>query len=234
MALIKAIAIDDEPPALAVLESFCEQSGEIELTKTFSKPLEALKHVRKFPVDLLFLDIQMPSMSGLEFVKSLEQDTMVIFTTAFSEYAVEGFNLDVVDFLLKPFSYERFMQAVTKARDYYEYAHQSNVSDTSRLFIRADYSLIQLQVSDILYVEGMDDYLKIHLVNKKMIVARMTMKGIQDKLPAAEFVRIHRSFIVSVKNVDKVSRRKVFIGGIEIPVGASYAETFQKIFKPDY
>src|ERR1700712_1222443 len=122
--MIKAIAIDDEPPALKVIENFCGRSENMQLEKTFTMPAEALKHLRKFPVDLLFLDIQMPSINGIDFYKTVKQDTMVIFTTAYSEYAVEGFNVSAVDYLLKPFTFKRFQQAVAKALDYYQYKMQ--------------------------------------------------------------------------------------------------------------
>ena len=142
--MITAIAIDDEPPALKVIENFCGQIETLDLKKTFTQPNEALKFLRKFPVDLLFLDIQMPSISGIEFYKMLKQDTMVIFTTAHSQFAVEGFNLNAVDYLLKPFTFERFQQAVTKATDFYNYSRQSDKSQDQYLFIRADYKLMKI------------------------------------------------------------------------------------------
>jgi DNA-binding LytR/AlgR family response regulator len=228
--MIKAIAIDDEPPALKVMESFCKDLSFLTLEKTFTKPSEALKHLKKFPVDLLFLDIQMPSLSGIEFYKSIQQDTMVIFTTAHSQFAVEGFNLNAVDFLLKPFTYERFLQAVNKANDFYNYSHQAGGAQNQFLFIRADYSLIKVAVADILYIEGLDDYLKIHMQNQKMIVARMTMKAILEKLPK-DFIRVHRSFIVPFARIENVRNKVITIGAAEIPIGNSYEEEFFKVFK---
>jgi DNA-binding LytR/AlgR family response regulator len=229
--MIKAIAIDDEPPALKILESFCKQTDLIVLEKTFTKPSEALKHLKRFPVDLLFLDIQMPSLSGLEFYKSVQQDTMVIFTTAHSQFAVEGFNLSAVDFLLKPFTVERFLQAVNKANDFYNYSHNSDKVQNQFIYIRADYSLIKVAVADILYIEGLDDYLKIHLHNQKMIVTRMTMKSIMEKLPAKEFIRVHRSFIIPFSRIDNVRNKVITVSGTEIPIGSSYEEDFFKVFK---
>jgi DNA-binding LytR/AlgR family response regulator len=229
--MINAIAIDDEPPALAVVESFCKESGLITLQKTFTKPSEAQKYLKRFPVDLLFLDIQMPSLSGIDFYKSLQQETMVIFTTAYSQFAVEGFNLNAVDFLLKPFTYERFFQAVTKANDFYNYSRQVEKPQTQYLFIRADYSLIKIAVPDIVFIEGLDDYLKIHLQNQKTVVARMTMKTMLEKLPTKEFVRVHRSFIVPFSRIENVRNKVISLAGEEIPIGSSYEEEFFKLFK---
>jgi DNA-binding LytR/AlgR family response regulator len=223
--MIIAIAVDDEPPALKVVENFCNEVDFIDLVKTFTKPHEAMKYLNKFPVDLLFLDIRMPSVSGIRFCKQISQDTMVIFTTAYSEYAVEGFNLNAVDYLLKPFTYDRFLQAVNKAHDFYKFYHQHE-SAQQYLFIRADYSLVKIMLEDILYVEGLDDYLKIYLIDRKPLVARMTMKAILEKLPAKDFIRVHRSFIVPVKRIERLRNKSLLIAGREIPVGSSYEEDF--------
>src|SRR3989344_3068013 len=220
--MIKAIAIDDEPPALDVIENFCSKIDFIDLQKTFTKPTEALKYLRKFPVDLLFLDIQMPSLTGIEFYKAVQQDTKVIFTTAHSEYAVEGFNLQAVDFLLKPYTFERFEQAVNRAKEAIGITRQSDSSSEQFLFVRADYSLVKINISDILYIEGLDDYLKIHVHNQKTIVTRMTMKSILKRLPQKDFVRIHRSFIIPFKRVESVKNKVLILEGKELPIGNSY------------
>lgn len=229
--MINAIAIDDEPPALKVIENFCEKTDFIKLEKTFSKPNDALKHLQKFPVNLLFLDIQMPSLSGIDFYKQVKQDTMVIFTTAHSEYAVEGFNLNAMDYLLKPFTFDRFIQAANKANDYYNYLRQSDHTAQQYLYVRADYSLIKIFIPDIIFIEGLDDYLKIHITGKSPIVARMTMKSIIEKLPAKEFIRVHRSFIVPFKRIETVRNKIISLAGEEIPIGNSYEESFFKLFK---
>lgn len=230
--MIRAIAIDDEIPALKIIENFCERTGLIELQKTFSKPNEALKHLRKFPTELLFLDINMPSISGIELYKAVEQNTMVIFTTAYSEFAVEGFNLNAVDYLLKPYTFERFLQAVNKARDFHAASLPSKKNPDQYLFVRADYSLIKIAVSDIILIEGLDDYLKIHLQNNsKPIVTRMTMKGIMEKLSSKEFIRVHRSFIIPFSKIENVRKKIISISGKEIPIGSSYEEGFFSIFK---
>ena len=228
--MIKAVAIDDELPALKVIENFCHKTDLISLEITFNKPNDALKFINKFPIDLLFLDIDMPALKGTELYKSLKQKTMVIFTTAYSEYAVEGFNLNAIDYLLKPFTYERFMQAVNKATEYYTYMHNQGKSKEQFLFIRADYSLIKLNIDDILYIEGLDDYLKIHLVNQRPVVARMTMKAMTDKLPSNNFIRVHRSYIISFNHVENVRNKIISIGGEEIPIGSSYEEAFLNRF----
>jgi DNA-binding LytR/AlgR family response regulator len=229
--MIKAIAVDDEPPALKLIENFASKTELIKLDKTFTSPTEALKHLRKFPVDLLFLDIQMPSLSGIDFYKQVNQETMVIFTTAHSSYAVEGFNLSAIDYLLKPFTFERFMQAANKAQEFYQFTHQSEKTEQKFIFIRADYKLIKIAVSDILFIEGLDDYLKIHLPQDKTIVARLTMKAIMEKLPAKEFIRVHRSFIIPFSRIENVRNKIIMVAGEEIPIGSSYEEAFFKMFQ---
>ncbi len=222
--MLKAIALDDEPLALEVLQSFCNQMEGISLEKTFTKSEDAFKYLKKYPVDLLFLDINMPSISGLDFYKKLPHKTMVIFTTAYSEYAVEGFTLSATDYILKPFTFSRFQQAVEKA--YSQWKLQNQNPEQQYLFIRADYSLIKILFSDILFIEGLDDYLKINIQNQKTVVARMTLKAILEKLPTPEFVRVHRSFIVPISKIDKVRNKIIYIKEEEIPVSASYETAF--------
>lgn len=228
--MIKTIAIDDETPALKVIENFCSKVPFLKLEKTFNKPNEALAYVNRFPVDLLFLDVNMPAINGIDLYKSLNQGTMVIFTTAYSEYAVEGFNLSAVDYLLKPFTFERFEQATTKAFDFYNYQHQKDTDEQKFLFIRADYSLHKIAVEDLLFIEGLDDYLKIHIHNTKPLVARMTIKAMLEKLPQKEFVRVHRSYIVPLKRIESVRNKMISLGDAEIPIGASYEKTFFERF----
>ncbi len=224
---MQAIAVDDEPPALKIIEHFCGQADNVQLQKTFTQPNEALRYLRRFPMDLLFLDIQMPSLSGLDFYKSLDQSIMVIFTTAHREYAVEGFELNAVDYLLKPFTLERFQQAIGKAGDYYAYSrHLLKPGEPQHLFLRADYSLVKVSLSDILYIEGLDDYLKICLQSTKPLVVRMTMKTMLEKLPASQFLRVHRSFIVPVNGIGGVRNKVITVAGREIPIGSSYEKDF--------
>lgn len=223
--MITAIALDDEPLALSVLERFCLQTDFIQLQKTFTKPSEALSHLKKFPVDLLFLDVQMPTQTGIDFYKAIPQPSKVIFTTAYTQYAVEGFNLSAVDYLLKPFTYERFLQAANKAQN------QLRVSlpqeDTSQsLLLRVDYGLTKVQFADILYVQGLDDYLKIYLHEQKTIVVRLTMKALMEKLPSHAFIRVHRSYIVPLQRITAVKNKTIFINQQAIAIGASYEEEF--------
>lgn len=228
--MINAIAIDDEPPALKVIENFCNQIDFIDLQKTFNQPSEGLKYLHKFPVDVLFLDIQMPAMTGLELIESVKQNTMVIFTTAHSKYAVSGFELNAVDYLMKPYTFERFHQAVSKAYDLYKLRNQNSNTRNEHLFVRADYTLIKIRIEDILYIEGLDDYLKIHIENQRSIVTRMTMKNVLEKLPTEEFVRVHRSFIIPLKRIKNIRNKVISLHNAEIPIGISYEESFLKIF----
>lgn len=228
---LSAIAIDDEPPALSIITEFATRCGVIDLQKTFTKPTEAIRHLKKFPVDLVFLDINMPSMSGLELFKEIPENTQVIFTTAHSEYAVEGFNLKAADYILKPFSYERFAQAVEKVKQMADLMRSSEDKGASHMLVRADYSLIKVNFSDIAYVEGLDDYIKIHLDTGKMIVARMTMKKIIERLPASSFVRVHRSFIVPLAKIQSLRNKTVHLPNVQIPLGASYETDFFAVYK---
>jgi len=221
---MKAIAIDDEPPALKIIEKFCVNSEHIELKKTFTNPEEALRYLKNFPVDLLFLDIQMPGYNGMEFFKSMENKPLVIFTTAFSEYAVEGFTVNAVDYLLKPYTSERFMLAVQKARDL---SNNNNVSESNRsLTVRCNYSLKKVLLQDIFLIESIDDYLTIYLLSGKKIKAKMTLKNMLDQLPANDFVRVHRSYILPWKLIEQVRNKMIIIGNKKIPIGKSYEKEF--------
>ncbi len=227
--MIHAIAIDDEPLALQVINHFCEKIDFIKLEKTFTKQNEAQKYINNYPVDLIFLDIQMPNKNGIDFYKILEKDIMVIFTTAFSEYAVEGFNLNATDYLLKPFSFERFETAVQKARNEYQFRHMTNAQ--THLMIRADYKLYRIEYEDIKYIEGLDDYIQIHLENKTKVVARFSMKNIISKLPENLFIRVHRSFIVPIKKIKTIQNKTILIDEVSIPIGDTFREDVQNLFQ---
>jgi DNA-binding LytR/AlgR family response regulator len=234
--MIKAIALDDEPLALKIIETFCADIDFIELEKTFSKPNEALKYINKFPVDLIFLDIQMPSINGIDFYKNLDKNVMVIFTTAFPEYAVAGFELNAVDYLMKPFSFERFIQSVNKSKEYFNFLNSSSAgTPQNHFFIRADYKLIKVMYEDIVYIEGLNDYVKIFLLNQKPIIARMTMKNMLDRLPHESFIRVHRSYIVSKDKVTSLKNKNLFINFnnemVEISIGKSYEDCIDTILK---
>lgn len=223
--MIKAIALDDEPLALKVIEKYCESIDFLQLEKTFGKQNDALKYLNKFPVDLIFLDIQMPAKSGLEFYKSIGQNTKVIFTTAFSDYAVNAFDLNAIDYLLKPFSFERFLKAVEKLKE------QTPYSEQQFLMIRADYKLHKIDYNEILFIEALDDYIKIHLKNNAIITARQSLKNIQEILPKSLFIRVHRSFIIPVKDIDQIVNKSIKIEGFIIPIGDKYKDEVQKFIK---
>lgn len=225
--MMKAIAIDDEPLALKVIEHFCRQTEAIELEKTFTNTAEALRHLKKFPVDLLFLDIQMPGKNGIDFYRQLDNDIMVIFTTAYSEYAVEGFNVNAVDYLLKPFSFERFLTATDKAVK--ETRSRQATGEQNHLLIRADYKLHRIEFDDIILIEGLDDYIRIHLKGKSTITTRISMKSILEKLPATTFLRVHRSYIVPLRKIKTIYNKTIQIDDFVIPIGDTYKDEINKI-----
>jgi DNA-binding LytR/AlgR family response regulator len=228
--MIKAIALDDEPPALKVIEHFCSKINNLALEKTFTQPKEAFNYLKKYPIDLLFLDIQMPALSGLEFYKMINQDALVIFTTAFGEYAVDGFNLNAVDYLLKPFTFDRFKIAIEKVQIQLEYKKQIRKATPQYIFIRADYSLMKINIDEILYIEGLDDYIRIYQTDNTQVVVRITMKAILEKLPQPDFIRVHRSYIVPFNRIDLVRNKILFISQKEIPISKSYEDDFYKLF----
>lgn len=225
--MIKAIAIDDEPIALKVIENFCREIETITIEKTFTNAEDGLKYLKKFPADLIFLDIDMPNLNGIDLYKQVKQNTVAIFITSRADYAVEGFNLNALDYLLKPFTYERFKQAADKAKDYFT---QHNQKLIQHIFVRADYSLQKITLDDILYIEALDDYLKIFLHQQKTIVARMTMKAMLEKLPSDDFIRVHRSFIIPIKKVESLRNKTFQIGDKKIPIGNSYEEGVARHF----
>lgn len=224
--MIQAIAIDDEPLALSVIKSLCDKCEIVDLQKTFTQPNEALKHLRKFPADLIFCDIQMPAMTGINLVKSLQQNTMVIFTTAFSEYAAISYELNAIEYLLKPINQKRFTQAVNKAHDYLNYINKKDQNADMNIFVRSDFSLVKIALADILYIEGMADYLKIHIKDRKTIMTRMPMKDMIEKLPHSDFIRVHRSFILPFNKIEAVRGTTIFIGDKEFPIGRTYTDEF--------
>lgn len=230
--MIRAIAIDDEPHALQVLQHFCLGKTDIELIQVFTNTALAEDYLNANSIDLIFLDIQMPSISGIDFYKNLTQKSEVIFTTAYSEFAIEGYNVAAIDYLLKPFKKERFEAALTKALERIENKRSllKNKDTSEFIWIRADYSDNKVLLKDILYIEGFDDYIKIHLANNKKLVARMTMKKIQEILPSVDFIRVHRSFIVPKKRVMAINSKNIITESGEIPIGKSFALDVEKSF----
>ncbi|MFD3276343.1 LytR/AlgR family response regulator transcription factor [Aquirufa echingensis] len=231
--ILKCIAIDDESLALDLVEDNIAKVPFLKLEARCRNAFEAIEYLQNNTVDLIFLDIQMPGLTGVQFLEGLTQKPMVIFVTAYQQYALEGFNLDVIDYVLKPISFERFLKASHKALDYFKskLALQGNIvkadAKVDYIFIHADYSLMKIMLEDILYIEGLKDYIKIHVRNQKYpIVCRMTMKLISEKLPSDEFLRIHKSFIVSLKKIESIRNQKVKIGENHIPLSDSYSEQF--------
>lgn len=224
---MNCIAIDDEPMALEVIKAYCDQLDGINLCETFTQLSKAEAYLKRFPVDLIFLDIQMPDKNGIEFYKSIEQDIMVVFTTAYSNYAVEGFNVSAVDYLLKPIVPERFKEACDKATNFKAYLESSG---QTALYVRSEYALVKIDYAAILYCETMDDYIKIHLENGEVVLTIMSMKKMYEKLPKDQFVRVHRSYVVPIKRVKKVRSRTILLENAEIPIGKSYVKSFQDRF----
>lgn len=232
--MINAIAIDDEPPALQLLEFYCKNIGTVSLNKTFTDGTEALKYIKKYPVDLVFLDIQMPLILGVDLRRMIEKDKMVIFTTAHSHYALDGFELDAIDFLLKPYAFDRFERAIEKAKLHQSNVLQSTSVESSHIMLRADYSLVKIQLSKIVYIEGLEDYCKIYLDKEPPLIFRITMKALVEKLPANQFVRIHRSYIVSADKVERLRLNTVYIGDKEIAIGRLYKSEALEFLKKKF
>ena len=221
MRTISCIAIDDEPMALLVIEQFCRRRGGLELT-TFSEPRVGLEEIRRRKPDLVFLDIQMNSLNGLEIADTLPRECCFIFTTAYAEYALEGFNLDAVDFLHKPFSYERFEVAVEKALRRIGARRSLQVEC---LVVKQEYSNVSIPLGDILYIEALGNYVKIVRSSGGHVLTRTNLKNITDSLPDGTFLRIHRSYVIAVSSVVSFTRTKVVLRGHDegLPVGAQYA-----------
>lgn len=236
--MIRALALDDEPPALQLIADFCTRIEGIELLRGCTRPAELLDLLQRESVDLLFLDINMPSVNGLSFYKALPQKIPVIFTTAYSEYAVESYEVNAVDYLLKPFSFARFQQAVEKVQALLPpqaaELPESSVLEPQHLTLRVEYSLVKVNFSDILYIEALDNYLKVHLRNQNRLVTRMTIKSILEKLPEKQFIRVHRSFIVPLAQVEGLRNRVIMLKGEQnIPLGRNYEKTFMSCFSQE-
>ncbi|HET9569908.1 MAG TPA: LytTR family DNA-binding domain-containing protein [Bacteroidales bacterium] len=224
--MISCIAVDDEPLALELMETYIGQVPGLELLSTFSDTISAWSFLKKNPVDLVFLDIHMPDINGIQLAKSLHRkNPMVIFTTAFSKYAVEGFNVEAIDYLLKPIEFSRFMEAVNKV---FEQKTSRQITlpmeDEQAIFVKSDYQNVRIVTRDIQYIEGFDDYIRIHVDTGKSIYTLMSLKSILEKLPSTDFLRVHRSYIVPIKRIKRIHNQHVQLGEKEIPIGKSYVE----------
>lgn len=228
---LRCLAIDDEPFALKLLCDDISKIPFLELVGACSSPIEALEFLQKNEIDLIFLDIQMPVLTGTQFLRTLKDPPMVIITTAFEQYAVEGFELDVIDYLVKPVPFQRFLKAVNKAQEQFQLRRDTTASAPEDLFffVRAEYREIKILFEDILYVEGLKDYVKIFLASQtRPVMTRMNLKAIETKLPGSRFCRIHNSFIVPFAKISSFQRSQVFIGQTAIPVGEKFAAEFRK------
>lgn len=236
--VISTIAIDDEPLALQLVEGYIKKTPGLKLAGSFDNPLDASEFLSAATVDLIFTDIQMADMSGVEFTRSIEKGPKVIFTTAYEKYALEGYKLEIIDYLLKPFSYEEFMVAVRKARKIINLERkgaETSEANEEFLFLKSDYKIRRINFDDILYIEGLKDYIKVYTRNSpKAVLSLITMKSVEAKLPASRFMRVHRSFIVNLARVETVDRGRIVFGKEYIPVGDQYKERFQKFLDTNF
>jgi len=235
--MISCIAIDDEPLALRQIAGYIEKTPFLELAATFESALEALNFLNNNKIDLMFVDIQMPDLSGMDLVKSLEEKPEIIFTTAFSEYAVEGFKVDALDYLLKPLDYASFLKAANKAQSHFErmkIGSEELNTNANHLFIKSDYKIIRLELDKILYIEGMREYVRIHLENAKPVMTLISMKKIEQKLPSSHFMRVHRSFIVNLDKITTIEKSRIIFDKEYIPVSEQYKEAFQKFIDEQF
>lgn len=226
--MLNCLAIDDEELALELLEDNISKVPYLNLIAASQSPIEAINIIQQQNIDLVFLDIQMPGLTGLQLIQSLTNRPMFILVTAYEKYALDGFDLNVIDYLVKPVAFDRFLKAANKARELHLLKHPAvpNTKDTiDHFFINVDYSHLKIAFADILWVEGLKDYIKIHLKSTtKPIVARLSLKGLEDILPATKFIRIQKSYIVSTSNITAVRKNSVFVGTTELPVGENYKD----------
>lgn len=239
---MKCIAIDDEPLALNVIKEHCSKLDFLQLVGTYTSAIDAVKMLNQQEIDVLFIDIQMPNITGLEFVRMLKKPPMVILTTAYSEYALDGFELNVLDYLLKPIPFDRFFQAVNKAYELFSFRNEKPVVTTQNIIenqkaetpeenpfvlVKVEYSTVKVALADILYIEGIKDYVKIKLKNKSLLT-KATMKYLEEKLPQKDFIRVHKSFIISLKSINKIENNRILIDDQRIPIGSSYKYQFNE------
>lgn len=229
--MITTIAIDDEPLALQLVIGYIGKTSGLKLTGKFDNPIDASEFLENNPVDLIFVDIQMPDLSGIEFTRLMGKGPKVIFTTAYEKYALEGYKLEIVDYLLKPFSYEEFLSSVQKVQRLISLEKRSQISvetNSEFLFLKSDYKIKRINFNDILYIEGLKDYVKVYtLHNPKPILSLSSLKLLESKLPVKKFMRVHRSFIVNLEKIDTIERNRIVFGKEYIPVSDQYKDKFQ-------
>ena len=230
--MLRCLLVDDEPLALRLLADFVSRVPFLTLVGTARSALDALTILQAQPVDVLFLDIQMPDLTGTEFVRSLRPEAAVIFTTAYPQYAVEGYELAALDYLLKPIAFERFVRAAQRAQAHRAAAPAAIAPPLplaeDYLFVKADYHTLRLNLRDIRYLEGLKDYVKIHAASPRPVLTLNSLRGFEERLPAAEFVRVHRSYIVALRHIDSIRTNRIYLGETILPVGEAYAENLQR------
>jgi two-component system LytT family response regulator len=236
--MIRCIAIDDEPLALMQIAGYIKKTPFLELVGQYESALKAIDEIENNNVDLMFIDINMPDLSGMDFVKTLGNPPMVVFVTAYSEYALQGFRANAVDYLLKPISYADFLKSANKVKSLIDTRHflsDEIKSNKDFLFIKSDYKLLRINFDDIKYIEGMSEYIRIHLLNAKPVMTLMSMKSIEELLPQDRFMRVHRSYIVNLTMVSVIEKNRIiFDGNIYIPVSEQYKKNFQSYLDKNF
>jgi DNA-binding LytR/AlgR family response regulator len=229
--MIRCIAIDDEPLALRQIADYIKRTPFFELTAQCESALQAIKVMEDNSIDLMFVDINMPDLSGMDFVKALDNPPKIVFVTAYSEHALEGFRVDAIDYLLKPISYAEFLKSANKVKSWFETNHPKSdevKSNKEFLFIKSDYKILRINFEEIKYIEGMSEYIKIHLLNSKPVMTLLSMKSIEEKLLSDIFMRVHRSYIVNLTKISVIERNRiVFDEKVYIPVSDQYKSKFQ-------
>lgn len=236
--MITVVAIDDEPLALQLIVDYIQMTPDLSLAGQFENPLEAAQYISKNHIDIVFTDIQMPGLNGIEFTRSMLHGPVVIFTTAFEKYAIDGFKLDIADYLLKPFTYEEFLTSVRKAERMLKSITKPAdevLSNTEFLFLKSDYKIKRINFQNILYIEGLKEYVKVYTTHSdKPIVSLSSLKILEIKLPVDKFMRVHRSFIVNLEQIDTIDRSRIVFGKKYIPIGDQYKDKFQKFLDKNF
>ena len=236
---IKCIAIDDEPLAVKKMAGYIQKIPFLELMAECRNAIEAMTILSKCDIQLMFIDINMPDINGMDFVKSLKNKPYIVFTTAYSEYAVEGFQVMAVDYLLKPITFSNFLKAANRVKNLIELtgSDKKEVARTTadHLFVKSEYKLVRIELSDIKYIESQHEYIKIHLINSNPVMTKLSMKSIEEQLPSDRFMRVQRSYIVSLSKIQVIERNRiVFDGRVIIPVSDQYKENFQKYINGNF
>lgn len=229
---IQCIAIDDEPLALKQIAEYIKKTPFLNLAGQFAGAYQAAEALKHIAVDLMFVDINMPDLNGIDFVKMLDNPPMIIFVTAYSHYAVEGFRVQAIDYLLKPIGYSDFLKSAEKAKTHYEALIPDALKqkeDKEYLFVKSDYKIVRISLNDIIYIEGMREYVRIHLTTGKPLMPHMSMHVLEDQLPAAIFMRVHRSYIVNLKKIITIDRSRIMVANnVLIPISEQHKEAFRE------